>query len=116
VTIWPFAQAFLITVVVWVSIGVYGSYFVLRSISWSGSRRDRLSYADHEHQWNLPESARSMGLLGYLFGGLFGPVAVVLVIVLCVVGAHWFGLRRVGTWLLMSSPKWRGRPPPDHKP
>lgn len=92
--------------VAWVSIGVYGTYFVLRSVSWS-DRRGFLHQDDHKHQQTLPGSVRELGLVGYLFGAVLDPVAVVLAVGLCVVGTPWRKVRRVSAWLLSTGPTWR---------
>ncbi len=98
VTVWPFVQAFLLTVVVWASIGIYGCYYVIRSLA----RYDGTSYEvecqlaahpDGPTPRALPKSARDLPFLGLLLFGWLGPLAVVALLVLAVVGMRWVKVR-----------------------
>lgn len=115
VTVWPFAQAFLTTVVVWVSIGVYGTFYVLRSMARLGNPNAPNSaqldlYVTTRRQEQKPRSARDLGLVGFLFGGILGPVVVVLAVVLVIVSRWVRPLRRIAAWVLSGRPKWWGTP------
>lgn len=109
------AQQGLLALVLWVSIGIYGTFYVLRSMANLGNpdaigsgQFDR--YVTTRVEAVVPRSARDLGLVGFLFGGILGPVAVVLAVVLVIVGRWVRPLRSVAPWVLAGRPKWKGRP------
>lgn len=115
-----FIHHVLLAAIFWASIGIYGSYFLLRTITYSrldldeafdaiepasGSPRKWIGYGSRTYEF--PDSARSMRLYGLVICGLLGALAVLVSAALCVAGTSWTWPRQVATWILFAGPDWR---------
>ncbi len=99
-----FTQLLMLALVVHVSVGVYGCYYIVRSLAVRDHGHyvvqcQRAAHPDGPTNHNLPGSARELPFLGLLIFGLFGVVAVVLLLILAVVGSH---SAKVRTLILMN--------------
>lgn len=109
------AQQGLLALVLCVSIGIYGTFYVLRSMASLGNPNAMNSgqldrYETTRTQEHPPQSARDLGLVGFPFGGILGPVAVVLAVVPVIIGRGVRPLRHLATWVLSGRPKCQGPP------
>ena len=87
-----FTQAFLVSLVVHVSIGVYGCFYVVRSLGGrDGNNLSILTYPGRTSDGDrsisttyLPETATAMPFLGLVTAGVLGIGAVLLLLVVIV--------------------------------
>lgn len=104
--VFPFIQALLISAAVHVSIGVYGSFHLVRSLSELTTRNSGVRFSvvhrvesdDDGMRWgviHLPTSARDMPFAGLCICGLLGPVSVVVMLVAGVIGIYVEPVRRI---------------------
>ena len=122
-----FTQHLLIAIVVHVSIGIYGSYYILLSLSgisrfpnarggdvqiprrisvWDRDERTK----GREHftviERQLPESARQMSLWGLVVFGFFGIFGIPVLLIMVVLGRQNLAVRRWLVSLASSGPDW----------
>lgn len=114
-----FVQHLLIGLVVHVSIGIYGSYYVLHSVSGTvpgqtpGRDIDRAVYVwDSDRIDNiatlrvLPQSAREMRLRGLVTFGILGAIGILPLLILVLMGKRNLVLRRFLIDFLVAGPDW----------
>ena len=129
------AQHGLFALIAWVSIGVYGSFYVLRSIATPPRHRlrenrlerlgrpveeprvahvtlDRIDFDAESPPLTLeaievPSSPRELPLLALVVCGMFGVLSVLGLIAVAGIGSHSYRVRRlVAAWLLRAGPHW----------
>lgn len=104
-------QQILLAGILWASIGIYGSYYVLRTVAWSlksdepGREWLELPASTEKRIRYFPTSARELRLSGLVFCGLFGLIALLLAIALCLAGSLW-PRTRVLAQIYNRSPRW----------
>ncbi len=104
-------QQILLAGILWASIGIFGSYYVLRTVAWSPKseepRREwiELPASTEKRIRYFPPSARELRLSGLVFCGLFGLIALLLAIALCFAGSLWPRTRLLAQ-LYNTSPRW----------
>lgn len=130
-----FTQHLLVALIAWVSIGVYGSWYVIKSMTFLGRRRlvesrgnrhslmrtspsdvdlrrellilDAGDSVDFIEALEVPQSPREMRLVGLVICGVFGVTAVIALVVLGWVGSKHYRTRNfVVRWLLTGGPDW----------
>ncbi|MCY3957783.1 MAG: hypothetical protein OXG65_05770 [Chloroflexi bacterium] len=129
-----FTQHLLFALIAWVSIGVYGSWYVLGSIS-HGRREGFISLHDTTYMTrpeereaprrlvdsslerefgvpamrghDVPQSPKDMRLAALVICGAFGVASVLILAALAWIGAQHYGTRRLVVRLLLTGgPDW----------
>ena len=103
-------QSGLFVLVLWTTIGVYGSYYIFRSLAVETTGEDRLLNISQTRQdrptrtLTFPKSPRELPFTGLVTCALFGPLAVILLLLLVVpLATKYIGIRRIVTvWFLSS--------------
>ena len=129
-----FVQHLLFALIAWVTIGVYGSWYVLKGISRGPpegfiSSHDTVFMTRPEERedpgrlvldtfgptddsptcraHDMPKSPKEMRLIALLLCGLLGIVAILALIVLAFAGSRYYGIRAfVARWLITGGPDW----------
>ncbi len=102
-------QHALFGLIAWVTIGVYGTFYVLQSLAYRFNASSKgLVINDGKQLPIIPESVREMPFQGLFVSGLCGPIGVFVFVVVALAGRRLVWVRRPLLLLILDDEsRWR---------
>lgn len=97
-------QHLLFGAIAWVTIGVYGSFYLFRGLGFQISigHGGGLLINEGKGLYSMPSSPRDLKFFGLFYSGILDPIAVAILVVESLLGMKWSKVRRPIVVVLLS--------------